>query len=210
MSRTHRGLLLGATLTLAACAQVPESPQSALALPAALAGKAVVLQPDDPDYGRAVVAQAVQPAGAGGISGAVVVKLTHDVPAYRLWSGPAAVNAQGQTNRIGQWWSYDAPAGTREGYRVSYEICNSWNTLTWVATCTLKVGAVVAIGPGQSVSAVTCGSDGESYPANPVQWQTFVSKAWSRPSELSCPDAAKDYENDPGDIARPAKVGPAS
>jgi hypothetical protein len=121
-----------------------------------------------------------------------------------MWSGPQKVDARGNTNRMGQWWAFDAPSGPVDGYRRDYEVCVAWNDLTWVATCTLKAGAVVAIGPGQSVSAATCGdaSGQESYAANPGDWQVYVEKAWARSAELECPDATQDYEADPGDVAK--------
>jgi hypothetical protein len=86
------------------------------------------------------VEYAVKPAGQGGVSAALVVKITQDIPVYRMWNGPGDVNAQGNTNRLGGWWSYDAPHGPVDGYRVAYEICRDWNKLKWVATCTLKAG----------------------------------------------------------------------
>ena len=191
---------LGAALLTLAGAQAQAD---TLALPASLQGKAVKLAPSDPDYARAAVENAVKPAGQGGVSDAIVVKITQDIPVYRMWNGPGDVNAQGNTNRMGGWWSYDAPKGAVEGYRKAYEICNDWNKLKWVATCTLKAGAVVAIGPGQSVSAQTCGDPTgvEQYPANKVDWQTFVNKPWARSSELSCPPESADYQANPANIA---------
>lgn len=193
---------LGASLLALGTACVQADP---LAFPASLQGKAVELAPNDPDYARAAVEYAVKPAGQGGVSAALVVKITQDIPVYRMWNGPGDVNAQGNTNRLGGWWSYDAPHGPVDGYRVAYEICRDWNKLKWVATCTLKAGAVVAIGPGQSVSAQTCGdpTGAEQYPANSVDWQTFVNKPWARTSELSCPPESADYQADPLDIAKP-------
>jgi hypothetical protein len=51
----------------------------------------------------------------------------------------------------------------------------------------------------------TCGdpTGAEQYPANPVDWQTFVNKPWARTSELSCPPESADYQADPLDIAKP-------
>jgi hypothetical protein len=203
--RTHRRggvllmpALLAAVLALAGCGSDDEQ------LPAQVAGKAQVLETTDADYGRAVITSAVKPAGQGGVSEGTVIRLTQDIAVYRLWSGPAKVNAAGLTNRIGGWWSYDAPRGTQAQYRSNYEICNGWNDLTWVAKCTLKAGAVVVIGPGQSVSAETCGdpTGKESYAANSRDWQLYIDKPWTRPTELVCPDAAQDYEADPNDISK--------
>lgn len=175
-----------------------------LSLPAQLSGKAVVLSPSDPDYARAVVGSAVKPAGMGGVSEALVVKITQDIPVYRMWNGPAKVDARGNTNRLGGWWSYDAPQGSVTKYRADYEICKAWNDLTWMATCTLKQGAVVAIGPGQSVSAETCGdpTGQEQYAANASGWQTYVDKPWARGAELVCPDVSADYTANPADISK--------
>jgi hypothetical protein len=175
-----------------------------LTLPEKLVGKAVVLNADDPDYARAAVASAVKPAGQGGVSAALVVRITQDIPVYRMWNGPAKKDARGNTNRLGGWWSYDAPKGPVETYRSDYEICVSWNDLTWVASCTLRAGAVVAIGPGQSVSAETCGdpTGKESYPANAVGWQTFVATPWNRSTELACPPDTNDYAADPANISK--------
>jgi hypothetical protein len=183
----------------------PPPPAAPLALPAALQGKAVLVPAGDPDEARADLASARKPPGEGGISDGIVVRLTSDVPIWRMWNGPAKKDASGRTNRLGQWWSYDAPRGTQQSYRTVYEICLSWNDLTYVAQCTLKKGAVVAIGPGNSVSAKTCG-DGtgrESYPPAPNDWQLWISKVWARQKELECPADTVDYAADPADIAHP-------
>lgn len=192
-------LLLG----LSACAPMAAE-NNALLVPPSLAGKVVVLAPSDPAYAQANAESAVKAAGLGGVSGALVVKLSQDLPVYRMWNGPAAT---GSDNRLGSWWAFDAPKGTREGYRRAYEICGTWNQLAWVATCTLKQGAVVAIGPGQSVSAQTCAdaSDYETYDANRRDWQVYVNQAWSRPDVLSCPPITADYRADPGNVAQPLK-----
>ena len=197
-------------------ASTPTTPPTAepaaagpIALPARLTGKAVVLAETDADHARGDLTGALKQPGEGGLSEALVVRLTADIPVYRMWSGPDKKDSRGNTNRVGQWWSYDAPTGTQAEYRTAYEICEDWNELTLVVTCTLKAGAVVAIGPGQSVSAATCGDETgkEEYPANPGAWQVFVAKAWTRlgpDKELDCPDEAKDYVANVEDISRPA------
>lgn len=175
-----------------------------LSLPKTLEGKVQVLSSSDPDYAKAVVANAIKPAGDGGVSQAVVIKLTEDMTVYRLWNGPAVKDSRGNTNRMGSWWAFDAPTGPVAGYRNDYEVCNAWNQLTWVATCTLKKGSVVAVGPGQSVSAMTCGdpTGKESYPENAAHWQVYIDKAWSRSAELVCPPDSADYEANPSDISK--------
>ena len=155
----------------------------------------------------------MKPAGDGGISEGVVVRLTADIPVWRMWSGPAKKDSRGNTNRLGQWWGAEPPHGTQQKYRANYEICQGWNDLTWMAKCTLKKGAVVAIGPGQSVTAKTCGDPAgkEEYAANKHDWQVWVAKAWARlgaDKELDCPAESTDYEVDAGNIAKP-KAAPA-
>lgn len=194
--------LLGCAATTRAVPPAPPAVSETLPLPTVLVGHVEVLAEGDPDYARADLAAARKAAGAGGLAEGLVVRVTEDLPVYRLWSGPDARDGSGNTNRLGQWWGYEAPGGTLDGYRARYEICRSWNDLAWVATCTLRAGAVVAVGPGQSVSAEACGDPAEAYPANLVDWQIYVAKAWTRPTELDCPAETADYAADPADLAR--------
>lgn len=183
-------------LAVAACA-----PMAVDGLPSRMDGKVEVLAPDDPAYAQANVGQAVKPAGQGGVSRALVVRLNQDLPVYRLWNGP---QLSGRSNRLGGWWAFDKPSGTREGYRRAYEICGTWNQLTWVAVCTLKKGAVVAMGPGQSVSAATCqdSSGYETYDPNARDWQVYVDQPWNRPDALSCPPEDQDKPADVADVGK--------
>lgn len=198
--------------------ELPAAPTASaapeLALPEVFKGKAVVLAASDADFARANLAGAVKPAGEGGLARGLVVRLTVDVPVWRVWSGPAKKDARGNTNRIGQWWAGDAPRGSQQEYRAAYAICARWNDLTWVAKCSLKSGSVVAIGPGNSVSAATCGDAAgqEAYPVNEKDWQVYVSKARERlgaDKELDCPDESADYEVDPADVAKKRATRPA-
>lgn len=191
-------------LVLAGCAGSGSS-----GLQPQIAASAEVLQPGDAGYERAVIGSAVKAAGQGGVSEGMVIRIVQDIPVWRMWNGPAKLDARGNTNRMGGWWSYDPPKGTVQQYRAAYEICNGWNDLTWVAKCTLKAGSIVVVGPGQSVSAQTCGDPTglENYAANPVDWQLYIDKPWARSAELVCPDASADYEADPADISRPRKSG---
>jgi hypothetical protein len=189
-------------LSLSACAPMATA-ERPLVLPASLEGKATVLEPADPAYAQGNVAAAIKAAGQGGVSAALVIRLSQDMPVYRMWNGPQAAN----NNRLGSWWAFDAPAGTREGYRRAYEICGGWNELQWVAACTLKQGTVVVIGPGQSVSPEVCAdaSGYERYEANGRAWQVYVNQAWNRTEALACPPADKDYRADPANVAQPLK-----
>jgi hypothetical protein len=190
------------SVVLAACGSIPSGPPQ---LPRSLHGKAIALAVDDADWGRAQAPSAIKKEGEGGISSAVVVRLTADISVYRLWSGQNKLDAKGNTNRLGSWWSADAPTGTVSSYRRDYEVCTKWNDLTWLAQCTLKKGAVVAIGPGQSVSAQTCESvDGtEFYPASTSHWQIFIYEPYRPRGDFVCPDVSADYMVDPAAIQNP-------
>ena len=98
--------------------------------------------PNDPDYARAAVEYAVKPAGQ------VVYLGPH------WWSKsprktsrctdvewPRRRQRQGNTNRLGGWWSYACPA--RPGGRLPGSVRNLprlEQARKWVATCTLKAG----------------------------------------------------------------------
>lgn len=81
---------------------------------------------------------------AGGICMGLVYVVTEPVSIYRVWSSAAP------NNRIGTWWALSPPVGTREEYRAQYAICPEWSNLDQAAKCTLRPGALVVVGPGQS------------------------------------------------------------
>src|SRR3954466_460158 len=97
-SRITRAFLAAIVAIAAGCAHVP------------MRGLELV-PPADPAYVAADPAGATPGRGVGGVSKPCVVRLTRDVPVYRLWAGPAVKDAQGRTSRIGQWWTFDAPKG---------------------------------------------------------------------------------------------------
>src|SRR5580692_45428 len=113
------GALVPLALALAACTPEPPPPRApeaataaapcAVPLPAQLAGKAVPVAADDPDAARADLASAIKVPGQGALAQGIVVRLLADVPVWRMWSGPEKKDASGRTNRMGQWWAYDAP-----------------------------------------------------------------------------------------------------
>lgn len=199
---------LGAALVMgtAACGAFA---QNAVDLPPSLQGRVEVLKLQDPDYERAVAWKALKGPGDGGVLGVVVVRLKQDVPVYRLWNGPQAKDANGNTNRLGGWWSADKPVGSVQQYRNTYEVCTVWNRLSFLAACTLRAGAVVAVGPGQSVSNTTCNSASESYPQERVRWQIYIDQPWKRSAELSCPPDTQDIEVDPSDVTKPKAAAAA-
>ena len=197
------------SLSLAAVAGTADA-QNAVELPPSLQGRVEVLKLQDPDYERAAAWKALKAPGDGGVLGVVVVRVKEDLPVYRLWNGPQAKDANGNTNRLGGWWSADKPKGSVQQYRTNYEVCTVWNRLSFLAACTLRKGAVVAVGPGQSVSTTTCNSASESYPQERVLWQIYIDQPWKRAAELSCPPDTQDIEVDPSDVSKPKAVTAAA
>ena len=211
---TRRLSVLVLLIALAGCASrvsVHAPSGETIALPRAVASSVELVAPGDGAYASADPGGATGEPGTGKVTKPFVVRLTRDLSVYRLWSGPNVRDGQGRTSRIGEWWTFDRPSGTLAGFRRRYEVCEKWDTLRWVATCTLRRGAVVVIGPGQSVSADTCGdpSGRERYPGNDRDFQVYIREAWNRlgtpNGDLICPDERRDYQNDPGNIAKPAR-----
>jgi hypothetical protein len=158
-------------------------------------GKVEVMGSCDQDCDQRILDNAIEKTGKGGISSGILVQLTDDIDVYRMWDGPdSGLNEYGTTNRIGAWWTADRPSGKVNDYRVKNAICPDWNTLKWVAKCTLKKGSLVAVGPTQSASCKT----GESYSANNTQ-QIYVDNYSS--TYMQCAKYKEaDYEANPDDI----------
>ncbi|MEO7331492.1 MAG: hypothetical protein ABI193_23150, partial [Minicystis sp.] len=91
--------------------------------------------------------------------------------------------------KLGRWWSLSAPKGPIESYRTANAICPEWSDLDMVSECTLKVGAHVVVGPGQSA---TCKA--ESFPVSSTN-QVFVPNETKDPANQkvfveACTDGA--------------------
>jgi uncharacterized protein YceK len=111
--------------------------------------------------------------GEGAICCGVIVSVTKAVIVYRAWTD---LNKQ-----YGKWWSPTPLPKSKDEYRRQDDICYGWDpTLANVSECELKVGTVVAIGPGQSA----CCSDGNFYPESNVI-QMYVPDAESSVSNCS-------------------------
>jgi hypothetical protein len=179
------------------------------AIPDPVRSSLTFLSTNDSAYSAADPMGATGAPGEGRVVRAFVVRLEKDIRVYRLWSGPDVLDRSGHTSRLGSWWTFDRPTGSRDSYRRRYEVCEGWNTLTWVASCVLRKGAVVVIGFGQSVSENTCDNRErhESYPQNDRDLQVYIHNAFQRtslePPELLCPEQNQDYEDDRDDVSKP-------
>jgi len=93
---------------------------------------------------------AVRVPDSGGVRCAEVfqVKPGAEVRLHRAFGGKGW--------RFGRWWTLHRPGSDSTSYREGYEICRAWNSLDSLASCPVKPGTRLAIGPGQSA---VCGSE---------------------------------------------------
>lgn len=84
------------------------------------------------------------------------------VVVYRVWDSSKTYTA------LGRWWSLRIPKGPKTQYQLKNGICPAWSALDRMSKCTLKKGAHVVIGPGQSAECL-----GELYPSSAVN-QVYV------------------------------------
>ena len=85
-------------------------------------------------------------SGQGKLCAGKVFVAEKPVTVYRVWDSSRAYTA------YGSWWSLSDPQGPRDNYRKEEDICPEWSALDRMSACSLKVGAKVVIGPGQSVN----------------------------------------------------------
>lgn len=92
----------------------------------------------------------------GSVHEAVVLKAVQPIEVWRAFDDTPSTC--GHAKLTGKWWSLSDPRKLGKAkYRRDNAICNSWNALSKVVRCTLKPGAVFAVGPSESASATTCG-----------------------------------------------------
>lgn len=112
-----------------------------------------------------LIGNALKPAGKGGVYEGMVLKVKKTIPIFRVYTKKE--NPQtGRNNRFGGWWTHVPPGKgvSKSDYRRRYEICESFNPeLDRVVECRIYPGALLLIGPGQSVYEELCGKAGESY-----------------------------------------------
>ena len=109
-----------------------------------------------------LLSEALGEEDAGKLCMGEVFSVSAPVKVYRVW------NSEADYTLYGRWWSFDEPKGPREAYRKANDICEEWSPLDVMSSCTLKVGAKIVMGPGQSVK---CENGG--YPKSPVN-QVYV------------------------------------
>ncbi len=112
-----------------------------------------------------LIGNALKPEGKGGVYEGKVLNVKKPFPIFRVYTKKENPET-GRNNRFGGWWIHVPPGkGTsKSDYRRRYEICESFNhDLDRVVQCRIYPGALLLIGPGQSVNEDLCGKKGESY-----------------------------------------------
>jgi len=115
-----------------------------------------------------LIGNALKPEGKGGVYEGKVLKVKKTFPVFRVYTKKVDPKT-GRNNRFGGWWAHAAPPKglSKTGYRQRYEICENFNhDLDRVLQCWIYPGALLLIGPGQSVDEDTCNKTGESYVAD--------------------------------------------
>jgi len=85
---------------------------------------------------------------------------------FRVW------NSTNPNSKLGKWWAFHKPSGKISNYRSEYEICPEWSPLDKLVSCTLKPGATVVVGTGQSAEC----SEYLTYPTSDKQ-QIYINDA---------------------------------
>jgi hypothetical protein len=119
-------------------------------------------------YAASLIDNAVLPEGKGGVYEAKLLKVKKPFPIYRAYTKKTDPATQ-RNNRIGGWWAPapPKPGSTKDDYRRNYEVCAGWNPdLDMVVQCWVYPGALVLIGPGQSVDEAACEKENERYAAD--------------------------------------------
>ncbi|SGY91836.1 Putative uncharacterized protein [Moritella viscosa] len=95
-----------------------------------------------------------------------VAKQNTKILLFRAW------NSTNPASKLGEWWALKSPRGQIAEYRSDYQICYQWSPLDKLTLCSLKAGAKVVIGTGQSA---TC-SDYLEYPTSEKK-QVYLANA---------------------------------
>ena len=98
---------------------------------------------------EALLTKTLGVSGKGNLCTGKVFKVTYPLTVYRVWN-----NSKSYTE-FGPWWSFSPPQGPRDAYREANAICPEWSALDRMSVCSLKMGAVIVIGPGQSADCTT-------------------------------------------------------
>jgi hypothetical protein len=95
---------------------------------------------------EALLNKALGATDKGNMCAGKVYEVTGKVTVYRVWNSAKSYTA------LGSWWAFTPPKGPVDTFRRDYVICPEWSDLDRSSSCTLKPGAHIVIGPGQSAT----------------------------------------------------------
>lgn len=97
------------------------------------------------EFGNApLLAQSQRPSGGGYLCSAKSFAVTQPVRLYRL------IDSTQPYSKLGSFWSFDRPTGTREDYRARFAICKQWSQLDRLVACDVRPGTMIVVGTTQS------------------------------------------------------------
>lgn len=113
----------------------------------------------------------------GGLQFGLVAKVEKPIKLWRVFTSQPT--GCGGAKAEGGWWSAQDPRPRGKAtYRKLNAVCESWNDFGEVIECTAQPGAVVVIGPTESVSAAGCSCKGHTakdhYSRENAEWQVYV------------------------------------
>ena len=149
MNKNYLLMLLACTL-LTACASLPvSSPKTTIVGSSGNACTGSIITPPAGlvEIKDAALLQAsLGEAGKGMLCEGKVFVAEKPIVVYRVWDASKTYTA------LGRWWSLNHPQGPKTQYQHENDICPEWSALDRLSQCTLKIGAYVVIGTGQSAT----------------------------------------------------------
>ena len=133
---------------LVACGSSTQPEVSPLDGIACVGGIDMVPEGLKPTEDAALLNEALGKTGEGKLCAGKVYEATAAVTVYRVW------NQAKSYTEFGKWWSLGKPMGTVASYREENAICPEWSELNQLTRCTVKLGARIVVGPGQSASCM--------------------------------------------------------
>ena len=137
-------------LAISGCAQLPANLATVAKDESGIDGLPCVgtiesVAPGLVEFGNApLLAQAQRPSGGGFLCAAKSFAVTQPVRVYRL------IDSKQPYSKLGGFWSFDRPTGTREDYRAQFAICKQWSQLDRLIACDVRPGTVIVVGTTQS------------------------------------------------------------
>jgi hypothetical protein len=137
-------------LAISGCAQLPANLATVAKVDSGIDGLPCVgtvesVAPGLVEFGNApLLTQAQRPSGGGYLCSAKSFAITQPVRLYRL------IDSTQPYSKLGGFWSFDRPSGTRDDYRARFAICKQWSQLDRLIACDVRPGTVIVVGTTQS------------------------------------------------------------